>query len=107
MFLSRQALRIFEDMTRARACAVDLAPLVTRCGAVMMPEDGVFHDHNAALAMWAVLKIRDVMEGNLAYNFEDHLSIAVENVRFLMYNVMLGARGSNTDVDVKNLEKLV
>jgi hypothetical protein len=103
--LSRQVLRIFEDMARARACAVDLAPPVTKRSADL-PEEGVFQDHNAALAMWAVLKTHDVMEDYLVHNFEDHPSIAAENVRFLTYNVM-GTGGSNTDVEVKNLEKLV
>jgi hypothetical protein len=103
--LSRQVLRIFEDMARARVCAVDLAPPMTKRGA-KMPEDGIFQDHNAALAMWAVLKTHDVMADYLAHNFEDHPSIAAENVRFLTYNVM-GAGGNNTDTDVKNLEKLV
>jgi hypothetical protein len=104
--LSRQVLRIFEDMARARACAVDLAPPMLRRAGVDVPEDGVFQDHNAALAMWAVLKTHDVMEDYLAHNFEDHPSIAAENVRFLTYNVM-GAGGSNTDADVKQLGKLV
>ena len=103
--LSRQVLRIFEDMARARACAVDLAPPVMRRG-IEATSHGVFQDHNAALAMWAVLKTHDVMEDYLAHNFEDHPSIAAENVRFLTYNVM-GAGGSNTDTDVKNLVKLV
>jgi hypothetical protein len=46
------------------------------------------------------------MEDYLAHNFEDHPSITAENIRFLTYNVM-GAGGSNTDVEVKNLEKLL
>ena len=103
--LSCQVLRIFEDMARARACAINLALPIMRHG-TDMPEDGVFQDHNAALAMWAVLKTHDVMEDYLAHNFEDHPSIAAENIRFLMYNVM-GAGGSNMDAIVKNLVKLV
>jgi hypothetical protein len=103
--LSRQVLWIFEDMARARACAVDLAPPVYK-RSTELPEDGVFQDHNTALAMWAVLKTHDVMEDYLAHNFEDHPSITAENIRFLTYNVM-GAGGSNTDVEVKNLEKLL
>jgi hypothetical protein len=92
-------------MARARACAVDLAPPVMRCD-VDVPEDGVFQDHNVALAMRAVLKMHDIMEDHLANNFEDHPSIAAENIWFLTYNVM-GAGGSKMDADVKHLVKLV
>jgi hypothetical protein len=99
--LSRQVLRIFEDMARARACAVDLSPPSSKGGV-----DSVFEDQNGALAMWAVLKTHDVMEEYLIHNFEDHPSIAAENVRFLTYN-MMGAGGSNADVDAKQLEKQV
>jgi hypothetical protein len=97
--LSRQVLRIFEDMARARACAVDLSPPSNTGGA-----DSVFQDHNGALAMWAVLKTHDVMEEYLVHNFEDHPSIAAENVRFLTYH-MMGAGGNHSDVDVRHLEK--
>jgi hypothetical protein len=82
--LSRQVLRIFEDMARARACAVHLAPPVSKQSSEL-PEDG---------------------EDYLAHNFEDHPSITAENVRFLTYNVM-GAGGSDMDVEVKNLELLI
>jgi hypothetical protein len=99
--LSRQVLRIFEDMAHAQACAIDLSPS-TNTGGV----DGVFQDHNGALAMWAVLKTHNVMEEYLIHNVENHLSIAAENVRFLKYN-MMGAGGSSADVDAKNLEKQV
>jgi hypothetical protein len=99
--LSRQVLRIFEDMARARACAVDLSPPSTKGGV-----DSVFEDQNGALAMWAVLKTHDVMEEYLIHNFEDHPSIAAENVRFLTYN-MMGVGGSNTNVDAKQVEKQV
>ena len=80
--LSRQVLRIFEDMASARACAVDpLAPPISK-RSPELPEDGVFQDHNASLAMWAVLKTHDVMEDYLAHNFEDHPSIAAEMFTF-------------------------
>jgi cell division protein FtsB len=46
------------------------------------------------------------MEEYLIHNFEDHPSIAAENVCFLTYN-MMGAGGSNADVDAKQLEKQV
>ncbi len=69
-----------------------------------MSSDEIFQDHNAALAMWAVLKMHDVMEDYLAHNFVDHPSIAAENVRFLTYSVM-GAGGNSVDMDVKSLGK--
>jgi hypothetical protein len=99
--LSRQILRIFEDMAQARACAVDLTPPKDIRGG----EDAVFQDHNAALAMWAVLKTHDVMESYLVHNFEDHPSIAAENVRFLTYN-MMGAGGNGTENVGKQVEKV-
>ena len=101
--LSAQVLRIFEDMARARACAVDLAPPTMRRGSEMS-SDEIFQDHSAALAMWAVLKTHDVMEDYLAHNFEGHPSIAAENVRFLKYNVM-GAGGNSVNTNVKSLGK--
>jgi hypothetical protein len=54
--------------------------------------------------MWAVLKTHDVMEEYLVHNFEDHPSIAAENVRFLTYH-MMGAGGNHSDVDARHLEK--
>jgi hypothetical protein len=89
-------------MVRALACAVDLSPPSTKGGI-----DGVFEDQNGALAMWAVLKMHNVMEDYLIHNFEDHPSIAAENVRFLTYNMMGAPGGSNADVDAKQLEKQV
>jgi hypothetical protein len=99
--LSRQVLRIFEDMARARAGAVDLSPPAGSGGM-----DSVIQEHNCALALWAVLKTHDVMEDYLVHNFEDHPSIAAENVRFLTYN-MMGASGGSADSEMKHLEKQV
>jgi hypothetical protein len=67
-------------------------------------EDGVFRDCRAALAMWAILKMHDVMADCLAHNFEDHPSIAAKSIHFLMYNFM-GARESGTEGEVKALDK--
>lgn len=55
-FLMRQVKRIWEDIGRARACCVDL-------GSPTDAEEaggGVFQNHNAALAMWGVLKAHDI-----------------------------------------------
>jgi hypothetical protein len=103
--LSRQVLRIFEDLARARACAVDLAP-PSNAKAKESDEGDPVRDHNAALAMWAVLKTHDVMQEYLTHNFEDHPSIAAENVRFLTYNLM-GAGDNLADADLKAMEKKV
>lgn len=98
-FLMRQVKRIWEDIGRARACCVDLGS----------PTDleevggGVFQNHNAALAMWGVLKAHDVMNDYLRHNFEDHPSIAAEQVRWVTRNVMGGDKQSS-DSDVKTLE---
>jgi uncharacterized protein YneF (UPF0154 family) len=64
---------------------------------------GVFQNHNAALAMWGVLKAHDIMNEYLHHNFEDHPSIAAEQVRWVMRNVM-GGEKSGADSDVKSLE---
>jgi hypothetical protein len=103
--LSRQVLRIFEDLARARACAVDLAP-PSNAKAKESEEGDPVRDHNAALAMWAVLKTHDVMQEYLTHNFEDHPSIAAENVRFLTYN-MMGAGDNLADANLKAMEKKV
>jgi hypothetical protein len=62
-------------------------------------------DQSAALAMWAILKMHDVMETYLTHNFEDHPSIAAENVRFLTYNLMGAGHQGDADVEVKQLKK--
>jgi hypothetical protein len=98
-FLMRQVKRIWEDIGRARACCVDL-------GSPTDAEEaggGVFQNHNAALAMWGVLKAHDIMNEYLHHNFEDHPSIAAEQVRWVMRNVM-GGEKSGADSDVKSLE---
>jgi hypothetical protein len=63
----------------------------------------VFQNHNAALAMWGVLKAHDVMNDYLQHNFEDHPSIAAEQVRWVIRNVMGGDK-QGSDSDVKSLE---
>ena len=98
--LSWQVRRIFEDMARARAGAADLELPQDRKGR----EEAPFSSQSAALAMWSILKTHNVMELYLNHNYKDHPSIAAENVRFLMYNLM-GAGKSDADVEVKNLEK--
>lgn len=98
--LSRQVRRIFEDMARARAGAADIEPPQDCKG----KDEAPFSAQSAALAMWSILKMHDVMELYLNHNFEDHPSIAAKNVRFLTYNLM-GAGRTDADVDVKNLEK--
>jgi hypothetical protein len=98
-FLMRQVKRIWEDIGRARACCVDL-------GSPTDAEEaggGVFQNHNAALAMWGVLKAHDIMNEYLHHNFEDHPSIAAEQVRWVTRNVM-GGEKSGADSDVKSLE---
>ena len=64
---------------------------------------GVFQNHNAALAMWGVLKAHDIMNEYLHHNFEDHPSIAAEQVRWVTRNVM-GGEKNGADSDVKSLE---
>jgi hypothetical protein len=86
IFLMRQVKRIWEDMARARACCVDI-------GSPTDPKEvggGVFKNHNAALAIWGVLKAHDVMQEFICHNFEDHPSIAAEQVRWVTRNVMGG-----------------
>jgi hypothetical protein len=100
--ISRQVRRIFEDMARARAGAADLEPPQERRGR----EGTLVTDQSASLAMWAILKTHDIMEAYIIHNFEDHPSIAAENVRFLTYNLM-GAGRSDAESDIKNLEKQV
>ena len=83
-FLMRQVKRIWEDIGRARACCVDIGS-PTDPGEV---SGGVFENHNAALAIWGVLKAHDVMQEYIGHNFEDHPSIAAEQVRWVTRNVM-------------------
>jgi hypothetical protein len=61
-------------------------------------------DQSATLAMWAILKMHIVMETYLTHKFEDHPSIATENVHFLMY-ILMGAGQGDADVEVKQLKK--
>jgi hypothetical protein len=83
----RQVKRIWEDIGWARACCADL-------GSPMDPQvsggRGVFQNHNAALAIWGVLKTHDIMNEYIRHNFEDHPSIAAEQVRWVTRNVMGG-----------------
>jgi hypothetical protein len=98
-FLMRQVKRIWEDIGRARACCVDI-------GSPTDPQEvggGVFQNHNAALAMWGVLKAHDIMNEYLRHNFEDHPSIAAEQVRWVTRNVMSGEK-SAPDSENKSLE---
>jgi hypothetical protein len=98
-FLMRQVKRIWEDIGRACACCVDL-------GSPTDAEEaggGVFQNHNAALAMWGVIKAHDIMNEYLRHNFEDHPSIAAEQVRWVTRNVM-GGEKNGADSDVKSLE---
>jgi hypothetical protein len=91
MFLMRQVKRIWEDIARARACCVDIgSPTDTK-----EVGGGVFQNHNAALAIWGVLKAHDVMQEFISHNFEDHPSIAAEQVRWVTRNVMGGERGNS------------
>ena len=64
---------------------------------------GVFQNHNAALAMWGVLKAHDIMNEYLHHNFEDHPSIAAEQACWVTRNVM-GGKKNGADYDVKSLE---
>jgi hypothetical protein len=98
-FLMRQVKRIWEDIARARACCVDI-------GSPTDPKEiggGVFQNHNAALAIWGVLKAHDVMQEFISHNFEDHPSIAAEQVRWVTRNVMSGEK-SNSGSGDKALE---
>lgn len=105
--VSRQVLRIFEDMGRARACAVDLSPPGKDSDGGGY-EDGFADQHqNAAISMWAVLKTHDVMEEYMMYNFEDHPSIAAENVRFLTYHFMEAGDSDSSAPGLKQLQKKV
>jgi hypothetical protein len=69
-------------------------------------EGALVTDQSATPAMWAILKTHDIMEPYIIHNFEDHSSIAAENVRFLPYN-LIGAGQSDANSDIKNLEKQV
>jgi hypothetical protein len=64
---------------------------------------GVFQNHNAALAMWGVLKVHDIMNEYLRHNFEDHPSIAAEQVLRVTRNVM-GGKKNSANSDIKLLE---
>jgi hypothetical protein len=101
-FLMRQVKRIWEDIGRARACCVDLGSPTD----VDEGTGGVFQNHNAALAMWGVLKAHDVMNDYLRHNFEDHPSIAAEQVRWVTRNVMGGDK-QGSDSDIKSLESRI
>jgi hypothetical protein len=100
-FLMRQVKRIWEDIGRARACCTDLgSPTAEESGGSLA------RNHNAALAMWGILKAHDVMTEYLRHNFEDHPSIAAEQVRWVTRNVMSGERSAGTS-DHKLLENRV
>ena len=60
---------------------------------------GVFQNHNAALAIWGVLKAHDVMQEFISHNFEDHPSIAAEQVRWVTRNVMSGEKSNSGSGD--------
>jgi hypothetical protein len=98
-FLMRQVKSIWEDIGRARACCVDL-------GSPTDAEEaggGVFQNHSAALAMWGFLNLHDIMNEYLRHNFEDHPSIAAEQVCWVTRNVM-GGEKHGADSNVKSLE---
>jgi hypothetical protein len=98
-FLMRQVKHvIWEDIRRACACCVDL-------GSPTDAEEaggGVFQNHNATLAMCGILKVHDIMNKYLHHNFEDHPSIAAEQVCWITRNVM-GGKKNGADSNVKSL----